>query len=84
MRPPTNEDLSRWLFEAWSSISSDTIIRSFRRCILGDSLGLHIAQHELYGQLFRFRLGEIMDDARAAENEVDESSETDVDAIDEE
>ena len=79
VKPPTNADLSRWLSRAWHSISSETIVRCFQRCLLGDSLDLHIAQHELYGPLFRHKLVEIMDAAQSStEVEVDEETESDI------
>ena len=53
VRPPSNEDITKWLSDSWASIPQSVIRNSFDRCFMGDSLYLHVAQHELYGEQFR-------------------------------
>ena len=83
-RPPTTEELSGWLYRAWQRISTDTITRSFSCCLLGDSLRLHIAQHELYGRLFRQKLVELMENTHAPRQDEDDAVESDIAEIDDE
>jgi len=58
-RPPTTEDMMIWLSAAWTSISVALIRNSFERCFLGESLFLHIARNEVYGEQFRVKLAEL-------------------------
>src|SRR5262249_51185885 len=83
-RPPTNDDMSAWLANAWRSINPDLITNSFQRCFLGNELGLHIAQHEFYGDLFCTRIAESMRPSGPEVVELEISDASDVGDIDDE
>ena len=44
---------------AWQHITPETLSNSFQSCFLGDSLELHIARHEVYGDLFCIKIAEL-------------------------
>ena len=83
-RPPKNDDMSAWLSAAWNSLDSAMIANSFERCFLGDSLFLHIAQHELYGSLFRQTMARLTGEQMLPEIHQYESEESGISEVDDE
>jgi hypothetical protein len=76
-RPPTINDMSVWLADAWRSVPQDQLRGSFQRCFLGDALYLHIAQHELYGDAFRSVVAELTGGTHRADIPTDVGEESD-------
>ena len=84
IKPPTIENMSNWFSIAWDRIGQDTIVRSVDRCFLGDSLFLHIAQHDIYGRLFRHAVADLTSNIEVGANHEVVSEESDPDLIDDE
>lgn len=52
IRPPSHDVVRGWLTRAWSCISCDTIVTSFRCCLLGPDDQLLLVTHTVYGAVF--------------------------------
>jgi hypothetical protein len=84
VRPPTTEQISSWLCDAWNRLGSEAIASSFTSCFLGDGLYLHIARNQTYGSLFRIRLAELTGRDLQVSQQGDLGNESDINEIDDE